>query len=500
MYKLPYLRSVCVICLISITLQAQSAISAVPSCGEPINSYRGIVAKSNGQFHASPESCNEYGIYGLRYQCVEYVKRFYSEAYEIDTTNWTGDAYQYFDNASKLGFDYYTNRVSQTPPLPDDLLVYKQKSCREPYECFGHVAIVTNTSPSSINIIEQNWSQTGIANLNYSYSNDAYKIHDRGSFSVLGWLRLKYTNTESQLTVVASGLSGLNRLAIDQTNMYWTESSGIVKKLNLSNDTLTPLVTSISSGGAGIVVDNSYIYWAATSGGGSGNIYKTSVLGGSVTPLAYANQPWDIAVDSEYVYWAEANGGPYGTNAIRKVHIDGGPMITIASNGTLHGVMAIDSNNVYFRYMRSNTWRIGKVSKNGGAIIDLATNLTSHPVAIAVDAGEVFWIEENTGVLNKVSIDGGVVTPLAIGLQKPQRLAIDANNIYWTELGNIVGTGTIKRMSRAEGITNIIKSGLFNPTAITMGNIYIYWAEQGINSTDGSISKIYKSVSPEDSN
>jgi hypothetical protein len=299
---------------------------------------------------------------------------------------------------------------------------------------------------------------------------------------------------EAALTL-ASGLSFPLLLTVDQNSVYWTERAETVKKVGLNGGVVTTLAASVGSpfSATGVVVDAVSVYWAVGYSGSSGNIYKIPIAGGTKTTLAFANQPYDVAVDATHVYWAEANGGTLGSNSVRKVPINEGAVITLHPGGTLHGVMAIDDTHVYFRYSDGFVWKIAKVDKNGESVIDLASNVGSFPAGIAVDANSVYWTEENAGNIKKVSINGGTVATLASGLVKPQRIAVDENNVYFIELGNKEpGAGAIKVVSINGGEVITLADGLNYPTGVVVDDVSLYWTEQGTDGTDGAIKKILK--------
>lgn len=165
-------------------------VPAVPPCGEPLAFYRGIPARSNGDNQFTEDSCEipERGLYGLQYQCVEYVKRFYTEALGVDTSNWRNlNAVDYFENenAENLGLVAFMNG-GDTPPAPDDIIVFAGST----RDSAGHIAIVMNVTQTAVNIIEQNWSTQGTAILELSENNGKYEVVRVGSsYTVLGWLR-----------------------------------------------------------------------------------------------------------------------------------------------------------------------------------------------------------------------------------------------------------------------------------------------------------------------
>jgi hypothetical protein len=157
----------------------------IPPCGNDLATYAGVAAKSNGEFQGSGASCAGRGIYGLQYQCVEYIKRFYAEALSVDTSQWRLNAVDFFDQAPSLALISFGNGESTSPPAANDIIVFG--STRN--NSYGHVAVVAAVSPDFITCIEQNWSSTGTNTLGLLYQNGFYTIQPRGFYRILGWLR-----------------------------------------------------------------------------------------------------------------------------------------------------------------------------------------------------------------------------------------------------------------------------------------------------------------------
>lgn len=138
-------------CLLSIpththTLRSQTTSNCqttlktgVPPCGCPLidrngnsASYNNVTALSNDLEQRSPDPCRNDGVH---FECVEYIKRYYSQALQFDISNWTGNATDYFSTANgKRLVCYYNGGIE--PPAPDDILVYTGTK-------YGHVAVVT---------------------------------------------------------------------------------------------------------------------------------------------------------------------------------------------------------------------------------------------------------------------------------------------------------------------------------------------------------------------
>lgn len=191
-------RSIWVFTLLAVSIVGFAATgggSEASPCGAILASYKGVPARSNLNYPY--DSCGGRSVYGLQYQCVEYVRRFYHLVKGIETREgtmekrWRGDARTYFNAAAGKGLDAFENGGA-APPLPDDILVFRGG----PY---GHVAIITAVADDHIEFIEQNLSPTGIGRL--AYYPDTRRVADRvvpgGVLLVEGWLRLPPASSTS---------------------------------------------------------------------------------------------------------------------------------------------------------------------------------------------------------------------------------------------------------------------------------------------------------------
>lgn len=149
--------------------------------GCSIGSFKGVDAKSND---------GEIGTGCGRWQCVEYIKRFYYEAMGINLYKPIGIARNYWDKYDNTG-DYSYIKNSGLEKCNNDF------SCRlnlgdilvfstAPY---GHVAIEVNENGSQIKIIEQNYRSDDNSEryLDIQTQNTKYKILDN---TVIGWLHM----------------------------------------------------------------------------------------------------------------------------------------------------------------------------------------------------------------------------------------------------------------------------------------------------------------------
>lgn len=173
---------------------ALSSPTQAQVCGSEIFQYKDVPALSNGSFQRKGDTCGGYGTYGWEFQCVEYVRRFYSLALGVDTdksNGWGGDAKDYFYTANEKGLLRFVNGASPVPPKPNDIVVFGPSKKNQ----YGHVAIVTEVVSGEVRLIEQNWSDNGQATVyvRQDPKSGFWAIGPRESLPVLGWLRLPPT-------------------------------------------------------------------------------------------------------------------------------------------------------------------------------------------------------------------------------------------------------------------------------------------------------------------
>ena len=162
--------------------------------GTPIDSLNGVKVYYNGSIKhvegrsLSPDQYN----FGLKYQCVEFVKRYYYEHLHHKMPDTYGHAKDFFipnlaDGAlnSQRALTQYRN-PSRVQPQVNDLLVYAPTL----FNPYGHVAIVAEVQKDAIEIIQQNPGRWGRSRQRYQLSqeNGQWLIHKK---RIMGWLRKK---------------------------------------------------------------------------------------------------------------------------------------------------------------------------------------------------------------------------------------------------------------------------------------------------------------------
>jgi hypothetical protein len=275
-------------------------------------------------------------------------------------------------------------------------------------------------------------------------------------------------------TTLATGQKNPGGIASNGSKVVWTTNdatmtggnlngTGEIMAVSPSGGTPTPLVSSVDNA-AVVAIDSTYAYWF---GANDNTISKVPLAGGAATAIEnnLDNSIYEMVIDSTSVYWANvldairsapltgakntllASLGDAGFNAqyqtqdiavssagvfamtptsILIVPLGGGSFSTLAT-GQTPGAIVADATSVYW----ANASGIMKVAVGGGTPAQLAA-LTAGVAFMAVDADSVYWIELG-GSVKKVPLAGGTAVALAAAPLLPGGLAVDATNVYWTD-------------------------------------------------------------------
>ena len=160
--------------------------------GQKLDSLNGVYVYYNGRVgHTGKRNLSEDGYnIGLKYQCVEFVKRYYYQYYHHKMPDAFGNAKDFFDDTIADGTLNIKRDLLQfknpsaTKPAVGDLLIFDGHVGNK----YGHVAIISVVDSNKIQIIQQNPGPfaNSRVEINLIQENNQYKIkHDR----ILGWLR-----------------------------------------------------------------------------------------------------------------------------------------------------------------------------------------------------------------------------------------------------------------------------------------------------------------------
>ncbi|HRG86986.1 MAG TPA: CHAP domain-containing protein [Chitinophagales bacterium] len=162
--------------------------------GEPIDSLNHVQVFYNGSTANVLErntTSDNYNL-GLKYQCIEFVKRYYYEFLQHKMPDSYGHAKDFFNPViadgqlnTQRNLLQFTNGSKSQPKVNDILVLDKSRT-----NLYGHVAIISAVEGGYIEIIQQNAGK-------YATSRDIMElVQEEGKWvikndRVLGWLRIK---------------------------------------------------------------------------------------------------------------------------------------------------------------------------------------------------------------------------------------------------------------------------------------------------------------------
>lgn len=177
----------CFLTLLWIILPKHTDFSKV---GDVIDNYKGVAVYHNGlnvlKHHGKHYSKNGY-YFGQKWQCVEFVKRFFYQTKSHQFPNGWGHAKDYFNTNltqgelnQARGMFQFKNGGNQKPKI-NDLIVFNHSK-------HGHVGIISSVTNNSIEIVQQNI---------FDKPREKYRLEKRGNNYFItspnapaGWLRL----------------------------------------------------------------------------------------------------------------------------------------------------------------------------------------------------------------------------------------------------------------------------------------------------------------------
>ena len=294
-------------------------------------------------------------------------------------------------------------------------------------------------------------------------------------------------------TLLMVGLNSSNAVVYEGVSYNITVTAN--QTSNVGTITLAPVEVGGLSGPAQVAVDLTNIYWTEEgTGAANGYVKKMSIATGAITTLASGlSDPVGIAIDASFVYWTEYAQGTTGLGSVKRISISGGTPTTLTSGISSPWGITVDGTNVYWTDLLSSgaIMQINKSSVNAAGTT--LTNGVAWPVGIVVDATNVYWTENpsNGGAVKKVPIGGGTVTTLATSLSSPEYLAVDATSVYYTEYGTedtsnnvIAASGSLKKVLKSAlspTTPTTLASGLNYAAGIAVDSTNVYFTEYGFS-------------------
>jgi outer membrane protein assembly factor BamB len=279
--------------------------------------------------------------------------------------------------------------------------------------------------------------------------------------------------------VLASG-GGAGSLALDGTNVYWTDGvNGEVRKVPKDGGASVVVNAAAGTEPWSVAVDSTHAYWTApnfASGGPNSAVMSIPLIGGTATTLAAVAGPMVLVANSTNLYWTSS-----GPAAIQSVPIDGGSVSTVVNDPSGATALAVDAHNLYW----CSTDGVYQEPLAGGTALSIGPAAT----AVAVDGTDVYYVTGG-GSVGRVPIGGGAQTVLATGrIGTLAAVAVDGQNVYWIEGEGTIQQGAVAALPKSGGRVAVLASGLSDPSAIVVDDSGIYFTNPAAG---GLVEKIAK--------
>lgn len=158
--------------------------------GDSLDAFNGVAVYANGmnysESHGKHYTPDSSFYYGKKWQCVEFIKRYYYDHLHFTMPNGMGHAKDFFDPKvrngqlnKQRGLLQFKNDSTSKPEV-NDILIFGGK--------YGHVAIVTNVTETEIEVIQQNIYMKPRELFPLEFKNGRYTVGDKKKPN--GWLRL----------------------------------------------------------------------------------------------------------------------------------------------------------------------------------------------------------------------------------------------------------------------------------------------------------------------
>lgn len=249
------------------------------------------------------------------------------------------------------------------------------------------------------------------------------------------------------------------------------------------------------------------VYWTGTPTGGS----NSSTTGGSnsstgsITTLASGlHSPSSIALYGDYVYWSD-----YYDNKILRVKKTGGDVETIVSSNISYPLnICIEGDYIYIAEANpllpnqavNSLTRIGAGGTGNPVTL---YNSRNYIAGVAVDTNNIYWTERTTtsGILKQAPKNGnGTVLDLVYDLKRPGAVAVRNSNVYYVVEGSSTdgilssGDGAIRKIAAGGGSVVILATNLNFPCSISLSTVNAFFCEAGSFTGSTTLGSIRKST------
>ena len=220
-----------------------------------------------------------------------------------------------------------------------------------------------------------------------------------------------------------------------------------------------------------------FIYWPSLD---SRDIGRSNLNGAGLDPgfISRVN-PVGVAVDADHIYWTSENG-KIGRARIDGSRVDRNFIKSGTSDPSLISriALAVDAEQIYWTDVgptgAPGAGSIGRANLDGTGVQENLVSGADFPLSVAVGGSHIYWVNLGRSI-GRANLDGtGVDQDFISG--SVLDVAVDAEYIYWSDLGPIGGGSVARANLDGTGIDRRFISRLGPFSDIGIGAGYIYWS------------------------
>jgi hypothetical protein len=257
-------------------------------------------------------------------------------------------------------------------------------------------------------------------------------------------------------------------IAVDDTYVYWANPAGAIGRAELDGSNPEPAFIAVPPQETEpgvfvtmepqyVAVDDEHIYWTNMAEGEEPGVFNES--GGPGSPqrtdgtiaradldgdpgsvnvdfIAGASAPQGIAVNDTHVFWANPK---YAAPTIARAEIDDGENIELQfidlAQPRPQG-LAVNATHIYSTFGEENIIR-HDLNGDPNGVGGIFTGAGSENGGIALDAGHVYWVRQDTGAISRSDLNFEAIKDEFIKAEGSLiGLAADASHLYWSANGD----------------------------------------------------------------
>jgi hypothetical protein len=248
------------------------------------------------------------------------------------------------------------------------------------------------------------------------------------------------------------------------------------------------------TGAVRMALDDTNVYWTSA---GDGTVRVVPKQGGAVTVLASdIPSPWGIAVNATTVFFTSegTTAGSFMDGAVLEVAVGKGSGTgthpgVVAKNRSRPRMLKLDAANVYWLDygVAAADGILARCPLSGcGAAgpIPLQTTLQT-PYGLAVSTSAVFFTVSGAGAVLSVPIAGGVATGLSNGQDGPSGIAVDSSLAFWASVDD--GTISSEPLVSGGGLSNTVATVQGFPQDVATDGTYVYFTDTQTVPAEGAV-------------